>query len=172
MSHPAHQRVRRRGFRRDERGATAVEFALVAPLLCFMLLSIVEIGMLAMMSSALDNSVIEVARRIRTGRSDGPTSASTFEDQVCTHLGGDWGNCHNRLVISVQKYSKFFDAGGAAATQPDGSFNKGGPGDIIVVKANYTWQLMSPFIATAFHRSGPMSITLGSRLAFKNEPFT
>ena len=88
MSHPAHQRVRRRGFRRDERGATAVEFALVAPLLCFMLLSIVEIGMLAMMSSALDNSVIEVARRIRTGRSDGPTSASTFEDQVCTHLGG------------------------------------------------------------------------------------
>jgi len=59
MSHLAHQRVRRRGFRRDERGATAVEFALVAPLLCFMLLSIVEIGMLAMMSSALDNSVID-----------------------------------------------------------------------------------------------------------------
>jgi len=172
MSHLAHRSVRRGGFRRDEGGATAVEFALVAPLLCFALLSIVEIGMLGMMSSGLDNATIEVARRIRTGRADGPTSMSTFEDQVCDNLGGDVGECHNRLTISVQKYTKFFDAGSAVTAQPDGSFNKGGPGDIIIVKANYTWPLMSPFVATAFHRDGPMSITLGSRIAFKNEPFT
>ena len=172
MSHAAHQSVRRGGFRHDERGATAVEFALVAPLLCFALLSIVEIGMMGMISSGLDNATIEVARRIRTGRSDGPTSASTFEDQVCARLGGDVSACHTRLVISVQKYTKFFDAGGSVTAQPDGSFNKGGAGDIIIVKANYTWPLMSPFVATAFHRNGPMSVTLGSRIAFKNEPFT
>ncbi len=172
MSQFAHRSIRRGGFRGDERGATAVEFALVAPLLCFALLSILEIGMLGMMSSGLDNATIEVARRIRTGRDDGPTSATTFEDQVCANLGGDVSECHSRLAISVQKYTKFFDASGAVTTQPDGSFNKGGPGDIIIVKTNYTWPLMSPFIATAFHRDGPLSITLGSRVAFKNEPFT
>jgi Flp pilus assembly protein TadG len=128
--------------------------------------------MLGMMSSGLDNATIEAARRIRTGRSDGATSASSFEDQVCANLGGDASTCRTRLVISVQKYSKFFDAGGTVTAQPDGAFNKGGPGDIIIVKANYTWPLMSPFIATAYQHNGPMSVTLGSRIAFKNEPFT
>ena len=164
-------RIRAPRFGRDTRGATAVEFALVAPILFFALLSLVEIGMLGMMSSGLDNAVIEAARRIRTGRTDGATSATTFEDQICANLGGNTSACRSRLVVSVQKYSKFFDAGGSISAPPSGAFDKGVAGDIILVKADYNWPLMSPFIATAFHRSGPMSVTLGSRLAFKNEPF-
>ena len=172
MSHAAHKSVRRRSFRRDERGASAIEFALIAPLLCFSLLSIIEIGVMAMMSSGLDNAVIDVARKIRTGRTDGPSSASSFEDQVCANLGGSSTDCHTRLVVSVQKFSKFFDAGPGATTPPNGTFNKGAAGDIIIVKADYVWPLMTPFLATAFHHSGPMSVTLGTRIAFKNEPFT
>lgn len=171
MVHLARFRFNAPGFRRDERGATAVEFALVAPILCFALLSLVEIGMLGMMSSGLDNAVIEAARRIRTGRADGPTSATTFEDQICANLGGNTSACRSRLVVSVQKFSKFYDAGGSISAPPNGAFDKGVAGDIIIVKADYNWPLMSPFIATAFERSGPMNIMLGSRLAFKNEPF-
>jgi Flp pilus assembly protein TadG len=148
-----------------------VEFALVAPLLCFALLSVFEIGMLGMMSSGLDNAVGEVARKIRTGQATAPTDAASFEDQICANLGGTTSACRTRLVVSVQKYSKFFDAGGGVNAQPDGSFNKGAAGDIVIVKANYNWPLMSPFVATAFHRSEPLTVTLGSRLAFKNEPF-
>src|SRR5689334_3751089 len=113
---------RKLSFRRDERGATAVEFAFVAPILCFCLLSIFEIGMLGMMSSGLDNAVIEVARKIRTGRTEAPVSAATFEDQVCTNLGGNWSTCHNRLVVSVDKYTKFFDAGASINSPPNGTF--------------------------------------------------
>ncbi|WP_293901134.1 TadE/TadG family type IV pilus assembly protein [Phenylobacterium sp.] len=172
MPYAPRKRPRKPSFRRDTRGATAVEFAFVAPVLCFALLSIVEIGMLGMMSSGLDNAVIEAARRIRTGRDDGATSAATFEDEVCATLGGDVSACHTRLVISVQKYSKFFDATATVDTPPAGAFDKGGPGDIIIVKADYVWPLMTPFLVTAFGRSGPMSVTLGSRIAFKNEPYT
>jgi Flp pilus assembly protein TadG len=162
---------RKLSFGRDERGATAVEFAFVAPILCFCLLSIFEIGMLGMMSSGLDNATIEVARKIRTGQDTGPISATTFEDQMCQELGGNWSTCHNRLVVSVAKFSKFFDAGATINSPPNNTFNKGGPGDIIIVKVDYNWPLMSPFIATAFHRRKPMTVTLGSRLAFKNEPY-
>jgi Flp pilus assembly protein TadG len=162
---------RRPGFRRDERGATAVEFALVAPLLCFALLSVFEIGMLGMMCSGLDNAVGEVARKIRTGQAGAPTDAATFEDQICTTLGGNMSVCRTRLVVSVQKFSKFLDAGASANTPPNGAFDKGAASDIIIVKADYNWPLMSPFLATAFHRSSPLTVTLGSRLAFKNEPF-
>lgn len=157
--------------RRDQRGATAVEFALIAPVLCFALLSIFELGMLGMMSSGLDNAVVETSRRIRTGRVDAPTSADSFKDQLCAQLGGDLSRCRTRLKVSVQKFSKFFDAGQANAP-PDGAFNKGGPDDIVLVKVDYDWPLMSPFIATSFHRNGPTTVTLGSRLAFKNEPYT
>jgi len=158
-------------FRDDREGATAVEFALVAPLLCFTLLSLVEIGMLGMMQSGLDNSLVEVGRKIKTGRSDGPTSASNFEDQVCAKIGGSLSACRDRLTISVQQFDNFAGASGIMTSAPAGQFDKGGPDDIVIVKADYRWPLMTPFIATAFERNGPLSITLGSRMAFKNEPY-
>lgn len=171
MARLARFRLRAPRFGRDERGATAIEFAFVAPVLCFALLSLVEIGVLGMMSSGLDNAVAESSRRIRTGRTDGPTSATSFEDQICANLGGNATDCRTRLVISVQKYSSFSSAGGAISAPPNGAFDKGAAGDIIIVKADYNWPLMSPFVASSYPHDGPMSITLGSRLAFKNEPF-
>lgn len=156
---------------RSEDGAIAVEFALIAPILFVALFSIIEIGMLGMMSSGLDNAVFETARMIRTGRADGPTSAATFEAQVCDHLGGNSTDCRARLTISVQRFTRFTDANAATAAPPNGSFNKGAAGDIVIVKADYNWPLMTPFIATAYERTGPMEVTLASRVAFKNEPF-
>ncbi|TAJ73188.1 MAG: pilus assembly protein [Phenylobacterium sp.] len=160
-----------RAFRRDERGASAMEFALIAPMLFFVLLSIIEVGVLGMISTGLDNAVIDSSRRIRTGRDDAANSASAFEDQICSRLGGALTSCRDRLVVSVQRYASFATAGAAATSQPLGQFDKGGPSDIILVKANYKWPLMSPFVATAFKRSGPLEVTLASRVAFKNEPF-
>lgn len=160
-----------RRFARDRRGATALEFALVAPFLFFGMLSLIEIAMLAMMTSGLDNAVLEGARRIRTNRDDVATSAGEFRDQICTQLGGDLNACRSRLTIGVQRFSKFYDASTAAASPPDGTFDKGSAGDIIIVKVNYIWPLMTPFLASAFGQSSPTSITLGSRLAFKNEPY-
>lgn len=161
----------RRGFRHDDRGATAIEFAFVAPVLFFALLSMIEIGMIVMMSSGLDNAVYEAARRIRTGREDAATSATTFEDQVCANLGGSLNSCRERVVTSVDKFTDFSGANAATNTPPNGSFDKGGAGDIIIVKVDYRWPLMSPFVATGYSRPGPMEVTLGSRAAFKNEPF-
>ena len=160
-----------KGFWRDHDGATVVEFALVAPLLFLTLFSLVEIGALGMMSSGLDNAVYETARRIRTGRDDGAATASGFEDQICARLGGNLSKCRDRLTISVQRFDRFSDANAIVTAAPAGQFNKGVADDIIVVKADFEWPLMTPFIATAYNRSGPLSVTLGSRTAFKNEPF-
>ena len=158
-------------FRRDEGGATAVEFAFVAPILFLALFSIVEIGMLGMMSSGLDNAVADTSRRIKTGRDDSAASAGAFEDQICARMGGSVTECRSRLTVSVQKFDRFSDANVSVNTQPAGQFDKGSAGDIVIVKANYVWPLMTPFIATAYHRDEPMQVTLGARAAFKNEPF-
>lgn len=165
------QTTRDRAFHRNEDGAAAVEFALIAPILFFTLLSLLEIGVIAMLTTGLDGAVIEASRRIRTGRDDAATSAATFEEQICSNLGVAFSSCPERLVISVERFTAFSNAAAAAAAQPNGQFNKGGPSDIIFVKANYTWPLMSPFVATAYGRTGPLQVTIGSRAAFKNEPF-
>ncbi|WP_296596488.1 TadE/TadG family type IV pilus assembly protein [Phenylobacterium sp.] len=162
--------ARVRAFCDDARGATAVEFALIAPVLFFSLLSLLEIGMLTMVSTNLDAAVVEAARKIRTGQSDGAASASSFEDQVCGVMGGSLSDCRDRLIVSVQKYSAFANANAAAAAQPSGQFDKGGQNDIILVKANYNWPLITPFLLSAYPRNG-MQVTLSSRFAFKNEPF-
>jgi Flp pilus assembly protein TadG len=161
---------RARRFRHDERGATAIEFAFVAPVLFFALLSLVEIGMLGMMMMSVDAAVLEASRRIRTGRTDAAVSATTFEDQVCAHVGGGLQSCRDRLVISVKRFDKFSDANAVATAAPDGTFNKGGAGDIIIVKANYTWPLLTPFLAKLEH-DGPTHVIIPARAAFKNEPF-
>lgn len=158
-------------FRRDARGATAVEFAFVAPVMIFALLSLVEIGVMAMMSSSLDNALVETSRRLRTGRDDAATSAEALEIQICGQMGGDYTDCRNRLTVGVQKFSRFSNANTVAATAPAGEFARGVPGDIVVVKANYRWPLMTPFLAQAHERTGALEVTLGSRVAFKNEPY-
>jgi len=160
-----------RDFSKDQRGASAIEFALVAPLLFFALLSLLEIGVLGMVTTSLDNGLIEASRRIRTGASDAPTSASGFEDQVCAAMANIFGSCRDRLVISVQKYSAFASAGAAVSARPAGEFNRGAANDIILVKADYRWPLMSPFVAIGYNRNSPLEVTVSSRVAFKNEPF-
>lgn len=156
-------------FRRDERGATAIEFAFVAPILIFALISLLEIGMLGMMITGVDAAVVEAARRIRTGRSDAATSAQAFEDQVCASMGGSLASCRNRMTVSVKRYSRFADANAVAASPPDGSFDKGGPGDIVIVKVNYRWPLITPLLGAM--QSGPGEVTIPARAAFKNEPY-
>ncbi len=158
-------------FQRDERGATAVEFAFVAPVMIFALLSLVELGVIGMMSTNLDNAVVETSRRLRTGRDDAATSAESMENQICARMGGSYTACRNRLTIAVQKYPRFSNANAVAAAQPAGEFARGLPGDIVVVKANYRWPLMSPLLAQGFDRAGPTEIILGSRVTFKNEPY-
>lgn len=161
--------ARARAFRGDENGAAGIEFALIAPVLFFALLSLIELGVLGMMTSSLNNAVIDASRHIRTGREDAASSASTFEDQICARI--PFGSCRDRLVISVQRFAAFANASTAVTERPQGQFDKGGPSDIILVKADYRWPLLSPFVATAFDRAGPMEINIASRFAFKNEPF-
>jgi Flp pilus assembly protein TadG len=166
---PSLSLLRRLG--RNTRGATAVEFAFVAPVLVFSILSLVEIGMLGMMTSGVNNAVVETSRRIRTGRDDAAADATAFKDQICARLGGSLTACRARLQISVQTFPRFADAAAVAAAAPNGSYNRGAAGDIIVVKANYSWPLMTPFLATTNGRDGPTSVVIASRVAFKNEPF-
>lgn len=156
---------------KDDRGGPAIEFALIAPMVIALLFATVEVGAMEMMSTNLDAAVTAAARMIRTGDANRATSASTFAAQVCANMADSAAHCANRLAISVTKFSSFSSVGAAATSAPDGTFNGGGPGDIIVVKATYAWPLILPMYGGGFTTQGATKAILSSSTAFKNEPY-
>lgn len=159
-------------FRQDQRGAAAIEFALVLPLLIGLMAGTVEIGLVGIVSNNLDNAVQGAARKLRTGEADGATSASDFANQVCAGMFDSQASCLSKLAISVQKFGDFASAEAVANNAPAGQFDKGDAGDIVLVKATYQWPFFMPFFNLGFQQSGLTTIVLDARTTFKNEPFS
>lgn len=160
-----------RAFSKDDRGATAIELAFVAPMFIALLVATIEIGVLEVMSSNLDAAVMTAARKIRTGASDRPASGADFAALVCSNMVDAAADCRSRLAFSVQKVADFASAQSAADAKPSGQFDAGGPGDIILVRATYRWPLILPMYAGNFQLAGPNEAQLDARAAFRNEPY-
>jgi Flp pilus assembly protein TadG len=158
-------------FRRDDRGATAIEFAFVAPLVIVLVVATIEVGVMEVMSSNLDAAVMVVARKIRTGTADRPTTSSAFVDMICANMVDSTANCHSRLATSVQNVTNFGSAVTASKATPVGQFYASGPGDIVLIEATYNWPLVLPMYAGNFRLSGPNTAQIDARAAFRNEPY-
>ena len=174
-----------RAFFRCRKGATAVEFALVAAPFLALLVAILQSALVFFASRVLDEVTEEASRYIMTGQAQqGSVTQSGFKTYVCTGsntsaLVSALFTCSN-IMINVQNYADFASAGTSSPTltfNPDGtvsntwSYNTGNPGDIIVVQVMYQWPVVL----------GPLSMNLsnlsnGNRLlvstaVFKSEPY-
>src|SRR5262245_17195434 len=163
-------------FARDCFGASALEFAIVAMPFLLLTLGIFEVGLVYFANQELDNAVAYGARLIRTGQAQtGGMDIAQFKDKMCKQL--ITLNC-NGIKLDVRAFSDF---SGAQLTQPlDGAgnlkqtftFNPGNPGDIVVVRAFYEWDLASKLPEEV----GLSNMANGNRLlvstvAFRNEPY-
>jgi len=165
-------------FGRARKGATAVEFALIATPFFFLLFAIVEITMVFFTSTALDQANMDVARKIRTGefQSTGASSAD-FVTQVCDNMSG-LITCNGNVSVDIRTFKGFGDvvvnnpinANGKLA-KGSFQFNPGNAGDIVLVRVFYTWQLNTPMIGNVFANLSDNRRLIVSSLAFRNEPF-
>jgi len=83
---------------RSNRGAAAIEFAFVAPIFFALMLGIIEIGVMMFAQFALQNSVMDAARLIRTGQAH--SAALLIQDKVAvpqcaTDNGSEQGSFAN-----------------------------------------------------------------------------
>lgn len=165
-------------FRRARKGATAVEFALIASPFFFLLFAIVEITMVFFTSTALDQASMEVARKVRTGefQSTG-ASTSDFVDQVCAQMNSLIA-CNGNVSVDIRTFKDFGDVVVNDPVDTDGNLDKDGfefdpgdAGDIVLVRVFYSWKLSTPLIGNVFaNLSGNRRLIISS-LAFRNEPF-
>lgn len=145
-------------FVRTERGATAVEFALIAPAFLATLLAILEVTIFLFAQMALQDAANQAARYFLTGQAQNNNwSATTVVGKVCPAVVF---NCTN-VFIAVQNSASFsgantappsmYDSGGNLLTQGNYTYDPGTPGNTMVVQLVYAWPVVP----------GPLGFNLG-----------
>ncbi len=109
--------------RKDSRGATIVEFAMILPALCVLLLGIFELGYRSYVTSVLQGALHEAARMATVGG----ISMTTIDTRVRTRLS----NFSSAGTVTTSTTS-YYDFAGVAMpekitqdTAPLGSYNAG-----------------------------------------------
>jgi Flp pilus assembly protein TadG len=182
MNRQAHTTARRlRRFTGDRSGATALEFALVAPFLIAMLFSVLELALVFILSATLDNATAAAARTIRTGalQTAGGSTATTFRTTICDNLGWLQAGCTSNLSVDVRTYGKFDSPTIPEPLDANGDFDKtklvytpGNAGDIVLVRAFYEWKLITPFLAfSGLRKERDGTRMMVASAIFKNEPY-
>jgi len=168
-------------FLQANRGAVAVEFAIVILPFLVLMFATVELGMVFMTSSTLQNATDEAARRIRTGEFQATsTSKAQFKTLVCDSMSWLKTSCASKLAVDVQTFSSFGGIGGAAAIDPTNynpnntCWSAGQAGDIVLVRTYYKWKIVTPMLDQSLVNMGGGS---GMRLitaaaSFRNEPWS
>ena len=190
--HKPLNRLRKR-FRKDDGGATAVEFAFVGGPFLFLLLATLETGMTVFTEHAIQSATTTASRLIRTGQAQNDGySAGQFKEKLCANLPAmlDCGKIH----MNVEIRNTFSDASSRADASNDGAlndsvttgaaFNPGKAGDIVVVETFYEWQLFAPMFMGLLDLNGtttPAPHWLANHgkdkrlvrgvAVFRNEPF-
>ena len=193
---PPGRHLRRHGFPtrllRDESGASAVEFGMLAlPFLLF-ILAIIGYGLYFYTGTSLDYAVESAARKIRTGevntggsqRSDKQMTVDEFRKLVCQ--SGLPGIDCTKLSVIVQHAPAWSGISPQSCTDGNGKMTgstgsgsdlisqySGEASDVVLVTACYQWDLGSDFkflkLGTGGDESG--AVIIQSASAFKSEPY-
>lgn len=166
-------RKRLLGVSRDESGATAVEFTLIAPVFLYLLMGIIEVSMLFYTSTMVDSAMYDAARLIRTGQVQTSGDAlEEFQTSVCNSLANIY-NCGD-LSIDVRNFSTFSTISFTIEEGDDGDpvyeFDAGGAEDIILARVIYNFQFITPFIGTFFGDDGS-GVSYTTTAIFQTEPY-
>lgn len=171
-------RSSRLGLFGNEGGATAVEFAMVAPVFLFLVFVIAELALLFIVEELMDRAVKDTARLVRTGQvHDAKMNKKEFHEALCGNIIA-FIDCQSRnFYFDVAAYDSFAAVDSAPPINKGGNFKGGGktdfggPSDIVVLRVYYQWPT-SPIL-------GELSLAnlengrrlIGSMAAFRNEPF-
>jgi Flp pilus assembly protein TadG len=175
------QAAKRAGFLprlwRDRRGATALEFGLIALPFFSLLLAIFETTAVFFASATLENAANDAARQIRTGEvQDGNISAADFKNLICGEITPLLA-CDANLIVDVRSFANFQAVNFPPPLDDDGAFqippvfSPGAAGDIVLVRVFYTWHVVTPLIGAALANMNGNERLISTAVAFRNEPF-
>jgi Flp pilus assembly protein TadG len=166
-----------RRFAREEKGATVIEFAMVALPFFLLLFAIFDISFIFFATTTLENGIVAAARQIRTGQAQAANmTANEFRTLVCNQINMMLA-CDARLALDVRKFTGFNNVALPPGTDGNGNlsgdmtFDPGTAGDVVVVRAFYVWPMLTPTGISEFSNMAGHQRLLEASIAFRNEPF-
>ena len=166
---------------RDQRGTTAVEFALLALPFFSIVGAILETSVVFLSSQVLESAVQDTGRLIRTGQAQGVImSTDDFRSRVCDRVYGLFGDCSG-MHIEVQTINEF-DAVAISApvdwscevncqwTRPE-TYTSGDASSIVVIQVYYKWPIILSLGDMTLANLAGQKRLLASSTVFRNEPY-
>ncbi|MGG9998533.1 TadE/TadG family type IV pilus assembly protein [Pseudovibrio ascidiaceicola] len=161
---------------------TAIEFALVAPVLFGILLAIMELGLSMLVEVLLDNAVAEAARQIRTGQvhfaqENGDYNKTKFKNVILENGTGLLKAVEDKIFIDVEAFDDFGDIRDYKPLVKDGAvvmeqnWNPGQASDVVIVQVVCSWPMISSRMVGIFGQAEDGSRILVATEIFRNEPF-
>lgn len=163
-------------FARAERGATAVEFGLVAAPYIALLIAILQVALVMIAQEVLQTATMQAARLIETGQAQtGGMSSAQFKQQICNNASSMF-TCSG-IYVNVQTFSSFSSISTPSPNQ-SGTLNTssfgyspGADGDIEVVQVYYEWPVFPAPLGFNLGNINGNHLLLVATAAFRNEPF-
>ena len=125
-----------RRFRKQNDGAAAVEFALVALPFFGLVIAVMELAIYFFAARFLEDGLFNASRKVLTNRLDTATICSTFPTAVKNELSG-WFN-PSKVTITVTPLASF-TATGTAVDLANGSCTFGASGQTVIIRASYAY---------------------------------
>ncbi|WP_193337044.1 TadE/TadG family type IV pilus assembly protein [Devosia beringensis] len=172
----------RRRFLRDQRGATAVEFGLLALPFFAIIGAILETSVVFLSGQVLESAVQDTSRYIRTGQAQGViVTAADFKAQVCSRLYGMFGDCSG-LHVEVQTINDFNTMPISAPVdwncvsncqwnRPE-TYTIGAGSSIVVVQVYYKWPIILSLGDMTLANLPEQKRLLATATVFRNEPYS
>lgn len=148
-----------------QRGSSAVEMAIVAPMLLLMLIGLIELSLLFFADLSMQYAVREAARYAVTGQvNDDPNTANQQQylaviQKMKDSSMGMYAKVNPVIVVNNTSYA-------TSSSYTAAMFGK--PGDIIVLQVKCSWALATPLLK-AFFPGGVYSFTVGATM--QNEQY-
>jgi Flp pilus assembly protein TadG len=166
-------------FRKADKGATAVEFSIIAIPFIAMLFAIIETALVLFANQVIETAVADTSRLLMTGQAQTlGLSKDDFKNRLCDRLGSMF-SCDAGVYVDVRNYSDFSSAQNARPVDGSGEldvstmnqYSPGGSGAIVVVRAAYLWPVFVTQLGMNLSDQRNGKRLLVGTAVFKNEPF-
>ncbi|PZO52475.1 MAG: pilus assembly protein [Alphaproteobacteria bacterium] len=174
------KRLTLRRFAKARSGSAAVEFALVLAPFFLLTFALAEVAMIGFAQTSLDNGVSRIARLVRTGQAQmGGLGEAQIKARLCQEMSSLLAvDCAANLFLDVNRFASFTAASQNNSPIQNGEFQEAGfsyrdtqPSDIVVVRAYYRWQVMTPMFQPVFQNVNGGKRILVATMMFRNEPY-
>lgn len=177
----------------EDDGASALEFALISPVLLLMTIGIIEISLMMLTQNVMESATFVASRLGKTGYI---ANQMTREETIlqALHDSAEGLLDTTKVTIATESYNEFGDVGdpepfvdanangvhdnGENYTDVNanghydtdmGAAGEGNSGQVVVYTVSYPWHVVTPILSAIVGDHGVFSLT--ARTVVKNEPF-